>query len=188
MNRLRWVIGDEQRRFKPDGRRVGARIGFGEPTVVIVDPNADGSKRSSALDNQVKVIPDAIDVASNDQQPALCGGKLARTRGSGPRHEVELTIACCKTSLAGRVNRQHGPATFPKDPSPYSSPRAVLLAALDQVADARVSLRRAIAGLYSILFISAGTFRVQAFFIAAKNCLWPSDFYAWEKIYLFDRN
>jgi hypothetical protein len=46
----------------------------------------------------------------------------------------------------------------------------------------------AIAGLYSILFISAGTFRVQAFFITANNCFWPSDSYAWEKIYLFDRN
>jgi hypothetical protein len=60
MNRPRWVIGDEQRNFKPDGRRVEARIGFGEPTVVIVDPNADGSKRPSALDNQIKVIPDVI--------------------------------------------------------------------------------------------------------------------------------
>jgi hypothetical protein len=66
MNRLRWVIGDEQRNFKPDGGRVKARIGFGEPPVVIVDPDADGSKRPSALDNQIKVIPDAIDVASND--------------------------------------------------------------------------------------------------------------------------
>jgi hypothetical protein len=56
---------------------------------VIVDPNADGSKRPSALDNQIKVIPDAIDVASDDQQPALCGGKLARTRDAsrgGTKH------------------------------------------------------------------------------------------------------
>jgi hypothetical protein len=37
------------------------------PSAVIVDPNADGSKRPSALDNQIKVIPDAIDVASSDQ-------------------------------------------------------------------------------------------------------------------------
>jgi len=86
------------------------------------------------------------------------------------------------------VNGQHGPATFPEDPSRYSSPWAVLLAALDQVAEAQVSLRRAIAGLYSILFISAGTFRVQAFLITANNCFWPSDFYSLEKIYLFDRN
>jgi hypothetical protein len=49
---------------------------------MIVDPNADGSKRPSALDNQVKVIPDAVDVASNDQQPAFCGDNLARTRGA----------------------------------------------------------------------------------------------------------
>jgi hypothetical protein len=82
MNRLRWVIGDEQRNFKPDGRRVKARIGFGEPTAVIVDPNADGSKRPGTLDNQVKVIPDAIDIASDDQQPAFCGRNLARTRGA----------------------------------------------------------------------------------------------------------
>jgi hypothetical protein len=82
MNRLRWVVGDEQRNFKPDGRCVKARIGLVEPTAVIVDPNADGSKRPSALDNQIEVIPDAINVASNDQQSALCGGKLARTRGA----------------------------------------------------------------------------------------------------------
>jgi hypothetical protein len=43
-------------------------------------------------------------------------------------------------------------------------------------------------GENSILFTLAGTPRVQTFFIAANNCLWPSDFYAWEKIYLFDRN
>jgi hypothetical protein len=67
MNRLRWVIGDEQSNFKPDGGRVKGRIGFGEPSAVIVDPNADGSKRPGALDNQIKVIPDAIDVASSDQ-------------------------------------------------------------------------------------------------------------------------
>jgi hypothetical protein len=66
MNRLRRAIGDEQRNFKPDGRRVKARIGSGEPTVVVVDPNADGSKRPSALDNQIEVIPDAIHVASDD--------------------------------------------------------------------------------------------------------------------------
>jgi hypothetical protein len=66
MNRLRWVVGDEQRNLKPDGRRVKARIGFGEPSAVIVDPNADGSKRPSALDNQVKVIPDAIEIPSDD--------------------------------------------------------------------------------------------------------------------------
>jgi hypothetical protein len=77
---------------------------------------------------------------------------------------------------------------LPENPARYSSPRAVPLVALAQVAEARVSLRRAIAGLYSILFISAGTFREQAFFITANNCFWPSDFYAWEKIYLFDRN
>jgi hypothetical protein len=46
----------------------------------------------------------------------------------------------------------------------------------------------AIAGLYSILFLSAGTFCVLAFFIAAKNCIWPRDFYALKKIYLFDRS
>jgi hypothetical protein len=82
MHRLQWVNEDEQRNFKPDGRCVKARIGFGEPTAVIVDPNADGSKRPSALDNQIEVIPDAIHVASNNQQPAFCGGKLARTRGA----------------------------------------------------------------------------------------------------------
>ena len=82
MNRLRWVVGDKSRNFKPDGRRVKARVSFGEPTVVVVDPNADGSKRPSALDNQVKVIPDAVDVAGNDQQPAFCGGDLARTCGA----------------------------------------------------------------------------------------------------------
>ena len=49
-------------------------------------------------------------------------------------------------------------------------------------------LLAACAGLYSILFISARTFRVQAFFITANNCFWPSDFYVWEKIYLLDRN
>ena len=87
MNRLRWVLGDEQWRFKPEGRRVGARIGFGEPTAVIVDPNAHGSPQPSAFDNQIKVVTDAVDVASDDQQPAFRGvssQELAAPRRVGP--------------------------------------------------------------------------------------------------------
>ena len=55
MNRPRWIIGDEQRNFKPDGRRLKAWIGFGEPPVVIVDPKAD-VRSCEIIENRPKLL------------------------------------------------------------------------------------------------------------------------------------
>lgn len=80
LNRSRGGIGNEKRNFTKDGLRVHLGISFAKPAAVIVDPNADGNKRPSALDNQIKVIPDAVDIASDDQQSAFLGRKFAGTR------------------------------------------------------------------------------------------------------------
>ena len=82
MNRLRWVVGDEQRNFKPDGRGVKARIGFGEPTAVIVDPNADGASDRALLIIRSRSSPMPSTSRAMTSNPPSAGGKLARTRGA----------------------------------------------------------------------------------------------------------
>lgn len=74
--------GTDHRTFTPDRRSAGARVSLNEPAVVVVDPDADESKRPGALDDQVQVAADTVDVAGYNPQSARFGGDVERTRSA----------------------------------------------------------------------------------------------------------
>jgi hypothetical protein len=60
--------------------------------MVVVDPNPDRSERPCALDNQVKIIPDPVDIASRNDQARLIGSQVERTFGTprgGSEHNLK---------------------------------------------------------------------------------------------------